>query len=73
MVVVGCPVPGCEFESEDLSEALVIAILTIHGFSHQHAAPVMATPPRRPAQAPAQPQPLAARDSIGPKLIWACR
>ncbi|KAK5884464.1 hypothetical protein CesoFtcFv8_018283 [Champsocephalus esox] len=49
MVIVGCPVPGCEFESQDLSEALVIAILTIHGFSHQHASPVMAAPAQAPA------------------------
>ncbi|KAK5934376.1 hypothetical protein CgunFtcFv8_014781 [Champsocephalus gunnari] len=69
MVIVGCPVPGCEFESQDLSEALVIAILTIHRFSHQHAAPVMAAP----AQPQPRPQPLTARDSIGPKLMWECR
>lgn len=48
MVVVGCPAPGCEFKSGDLSEALVAALLTIHGFSHQHAAPVMAAPAQAP-------------------------
>ncbi|KAK3755176.1 hypothetical protein QZH41_010696, partial [Actinostola sp. cb2023] len=51
MVVVGCSVPGCEFKSDDVSEAMSIAILTNHGLAHQAAPPAIAGPapvPRSP-------------------------
>ena len=34
-MVVGYCVPGCEFKTNDVSEALAIALLTNHGFVHQ--------------------------------------
>ena len=34
MVVVECSVPSCDFKSEDVSEALAIALLTNHGLAH---------------------------------------
>ncbi|KAJ8335347.1 hypothetical protein SKAU_G00386890 [Synaphobranchus kaupii] len=49
MVVVECSVPGCDFETEDMSEALAIALLTNHGLAHQSASPVMATSVQAPA------------------------
>ena len=36
MVVVGCTVPGCAFETGDVSEALAIALLTNHGLVHRN-------------------------------------
>jgi len=39
MVIVTCSVPDCEFQSEDVSEALAIALLTNHGLAHQNSAP----------------------------------
>ena len=36
MVVVGCAVPGCAFETRDVSEALAIALLTNHGLVHRN-------------------------------------
>ena len=44
MVVVGCSVPGCEFKSDDVSEATAIALLTNHGLAHQAAPPAIAGP-----------------------------
>ena len=34
MVAIGCLVPGCDFSTGDVSEALAIALLTNHGLSH---------------------------------------
>ena len=36
MVVVGCSVPSCEFKTQDVSEALAIAMLQNHGLAHQN-------------------------------------
>ena len=44
MVVVSCSVPLCEFKTEDVSEALAIALLTNHGLAHQNTPPVVAGP-----------------------------
>ena len=46
MVIIKCSVPACTFTTEDVSEALAIALLMNHGFVHQHPAPVMAAPPQ---------------------------
>ena len=54
MVKVKCSVPNCQFETDDASEALVIAILANHGLAHQNSQPVST------AQAPVAPR--------GPKL-----
>ena len=35
MVVVKCSVPDCEFASDDVSEALAIALLSNHALAHQ--------------------------------------
>jgi len=35
MVIVSCSVNGCQFRTEDVSEALAIALLTNHGLAHQ--------------------------------------
>ena len=53
MVILSCSVPGCNFETLDLSDAVVIALLSNHGYAHQLA----------PGPAPAAPS--AGR---GPKL-----
>ena len=39
MVVVNCSAPGCNFNKDDVSEALAIALLTNHGFAHAGAPP----------------------------------
>ena len=54
MVKVKCSVPNCQFETDDASEALVIAILANHGLAHLNSQPVST------AQAPVAPR--------GPKL-----
>ena len=54
MVKVKCSVPNCQFETDDASEALVIAMLANHGLAHQNSQPVST------AQAPVAPR--------GPKL-----
>lgn len=43
MVIVTCSAPGCDFTTQDVTEALAIALLTNHGLAHQ------ATPPQAPA------------------------
>ena len=52
MVVITSSVPGCEFTSGDVSEALAIAVLANHGLAHQAIAPptasVTAPVPRGP-------------------------
>ena len=54
MVKVKCSVPNCQFETDDASEALVIAILANHRLAHLNSQPVST------AQAPVAPR--------GPKL-----
>ena len=39
MVVVACSVPDCTFKTEDVTEALAIALLTNHGLAHQRPSP----------------------------------
>ena len=34
MVIVRCSVPGCQFQSDDVIEALAVALLTNHGLAH---------------------------------------
>ena len=48
MVVVECSVPGCTYKTNDVSEALAIALLTNHGLAHQSAPSVMAAPAQAP-------------------------
>ena len=45
MVVVTCSVPDCEFQTDDVSEQLAIALLTNHGLAHQTPSPAPATNP----------------------------
>ena len=49
MVVVECSAPGCAFKTDDVSEALAIALLTNHGLAHQSAPRVMAAPAQAPS------------------------
>ena len=46
MVVVNCSVPECDFSTDDVSEALAIALLTNHGIAH--AVPTTTPPVRGP-------------------------
>eukprot|EP00794_Sanderia_malayensis_P000858 gene858-150_t len=55
MVIVQCSVPSCTFTTEDVTEALAIALLNNHGLAHQNMS----------AMNPALPQSQAAR---GPRL-----
>jgi len=48
MVVIRCSVPGYTYTSEDVSEALAIALLTNHGLAHQIAPPGSAPKMDRP-------------------------
>ena len=41
MVIVQCSVPACQFQSEDVTEALAVPLLTNHGLAHT----VTAAPP----------------------------
>ena len=45
MVIVTCSVPDCKFQSDDISEAMAIALPTNHGLAHQ----TPATPPQNTA------------------------
>ena len=56
MVIVQCTVSDCTFATEDVSEALAIALLNNHGLAHQ-----ILTSPTPPA-------PPQAQGSRGPKL-----
>ena len=58
MVVVKCSVPQCGFTTDDVSEAIAVALLSNHGLAHQNP------PPAQPAGT-AQAQTPANR---GPKL-----
>ena len=44
MVIVACTIPTCKFKTDDVSEALAIAILTNHGLAHQSTQPEIAGP-----------------------------
>ena len=48
MVVISCSVPGCDFKTQDLSETLVVAILTNHNLVH-NTTPPRTDPPLTPA------------------------
>ena len=39
MVVIACTIPTCDFKTDDVSEALAIALLANHGLSHQYTLP----------------------------------
>ena len=56
MVVIQCSVPNCTFTTDDVSEALAIALLSNHNLAHCNLAPTVAD---------AAPAPTAPR---GPKL-----
>ena len=56
MVVIECSVPNCTFTTDDVSEALAIALLSNHNLAHRNLAPTVAD---------AAPAPTAPR---GPKL-----
>ena len=38
MVKVKCPIGGCQYETPDLSDAIVAALLTTHGTTHSQPA-----------------------------------
>ena len=42
MVVVECSVPDCTFTTDDVSEALAIALLSNHNLAHCNLAPIVA-------------------------------
>lgn len=56
MVIVTCSAPSCDFTTQDVTEALAIALLTNHGLAHQ-VTQNTGTPPQAPV-------------SRGPKLKW---
>ena len=58
MVVIECSVPDCTFTTDDVSEALAIALLSNHNLAHCNLVPTIAD---------AAPAPTAPR---GPKLEW---
>ena len=58
MVVIKCSVPNCTFTTDDVSEALAIALLSNHNLAHCNLVPTIAD---------AAPAPTAPR---GPKLEW---
>ena len=60
MVVIECSVPDCTFTTDDVSEALAIALLTNHDLAHRNLVPTVADA----AQAPTQPE---VQNSSGPR------
>ena len=40
MVVIECSVPNCTFKTNDVSEALAIALITSHDLAHRPSAPL---------------------------------
>ncbi len=50
MVVITCSVPSCDFQTEDVTEALAIALLTNHGLAHRETSSSLntGTPPQDP-------------------------
>ncbi|KAK2547281.1 hypothetical protein P5673_032838 [Acropora cervicornis] len=39
IVVIACTIPTCDFKTDDVSEALAIALLANHGLAHQYTSP----------------------------------
>ncbi|KAK3745249.1 hypothetical protein QZH41_001847 [Actinostola sp. cb2023] len=46
MVKVECSVPHCDFKTDDVSEAIAIALLANHGLAHQSTPPAIARGPK---------------------------
>uniref|UniRef100_A0A1A8U7Y8 Uncharacterized protein n=1 Tax=Nothobranchius furzeri TaxID=105023 RepID=A0A1A8U7Y8_NOTFU len=59
MVVVRCSVPACTFATDDVSEALAVALLANHGLAHQSW-----TEPAAPVRAPGLPGPAQDRPRV---------
>ena len=59
MIIISCAFPGCEFKSEDVTEAIACALLRSHAFSHT------AAPTAYPVIGPVG---LLAHERQGPKL-----
>ena len=57
MVVITCTIPMCDFKTDDVSEALAIALLANHGLAHQCTLPNTTGPSLPPV-------------TSGPKLVW---
>ena len=57
MVVVNCSVPGCNFQTADVTEELCIAMLNNHAFAHQQ-------PQQQVAPAPAMRGPRLNRPQV---------
>ncbi|XP_048589654.1 uncharacterized protein LOC125573262 [Nematostella vectensis] len=50
MVIVECSVPNCDFKTQDVSDAIAVALLNNHGLAHQALPPAPTAPP--PARGP---------------------
>ena len=48
MVVITCTIPTCDFKTDDVSEALAIALLANHGLAHQCTLPINTPGPSLP-------------------------
>ena len=49
MVAIACTIPNCDFKTDDVSEALAIALLANHGLAHQGTSvPSLPPVPRGP-------------------------
>jgi hypothetical protein len=57
MVVVECSVPQCDFKTNDVSEALAVALLSNHGLAHQNTVPAVSTQPAPTFQGPKHERP----------------
>ena len=44
MVVIACTIPTCDFTTNDISEALAIALLANHSLAHQKTLPITTGP-----------------------------
>ncbi|XP_078377784.1 uncharacterized protein LOC144660939 [Oculina patagonica] len=42
MVIIACTVPACDFKTDDVSEAIAIALLANHSLVHQRTLPILA-------------------------------
>ena len=61
MVIISCAFPGCDFRSEDVTEAIACALLQSHAFIHSGASAVHQ-----------RDEPTQARECPGPKLERPC-
>ena len=61
MVIISCDFPGCDFKSEDVTEAIACALLQSHAFIHSGASAVHH-----------RDEPTQARECPGPKLERPC-